>query len=154
MKLSLLVLCGALALMLARPSLAAQYQIVLEGGRTAYVEAPVGATKADLAEAYNHQIEAGRLEREERRYRADLMEERLKELGRLAQEEENQRRKEDPSVFKKMAKESAERSELYRNCIIDKMAGVTEKTAQQFVQYSCGEIARNPSLYQRWKYSD
>ena len=47
-----------------------------------------------------------------------------------------------------------ERRKLYRNCIINKMAGVTETTAQEYVKEYCLLMADDPSLYQRWKYSD
>lgn len=45
-------------------------------------------------------------------------------------------------------------TELFNNCLIDKMVGISEKTTQRAIQGICYEIAENPSVYQRWKYSD
>lgn len=150
MRLSHLLLFGSIALTSAEAVFAAQYQLVLADGTTAYVEAPLGATKAELAEAYNRQIEAHRLERERRKRELEQERIEIEEKRRQIDKKLAQERRENPDRYR----EQVEFQIIYRNCIVDKMAGVTEKTAQAFVRQSCLEIANDPSLYQRWKYSD
>ena len=67
-----------------------QYRLVLQGGRTAYVEAPLGASRADLAAAYNQQIARGVQDRAQRA--AALERERADILAERAEIEERKRR--------------------------------------------------------------
>jgi hypothetical protein len=153
----LILLTAAIGLTSAKPAFAATYEVEFKDGRKTEVEAPYGATVEDLLQVINRQTEIERAQEvertkriEERRQRREKAQEKIDELARLAVERAELRRKDNPELYEMMA----ERAEVYRNCIVDKMAGVTEETAQNFVKQSCNEIADDPSLYQRWKYSD
>lgn len=126
------------------PTLTRTYEVELEDGRKVTVEAQVGASDQEVREAVRRKFYPTLAERRAAN-KAQIDEERSR-----IYKEEAQRRKDNPELYERRS----DRMELYRNCIIDKMAGVTDETAQQFVQYSCIEIAKDPSLYQKWKYSD
>lgn len=67
--------------------------------------------------------------------------------------EEAQRRNDDPEFYEMMA-EQEELEMLYRNCFVDKMAGITDERAESYVRQSCRKMLQDPSLFQRWRYSD
>ena len=136
-------LSAAIGLTLAMPAFAALHEILLKDGTGAVVDAPSGATREQLAEAYNREVQIYGAEGMKRRW--DIYHQ-----GKLFEEKQAQWRKENPDRYRKQVVGEM----IFRNCMVDKMAGVTEKTAQAFVRQSCIKIAIDPSLYQKWKYSD
>ena len=44
--------------------------------------------------------------------------------------------------------------EVYGNCLMEEMRGLSDSGAQVRVRQKCSQIAKEPSIYERWKYSD
>ena len=44
--------------------------------------------------------------------------------------------------------------EVYSNCLITEMRGIADDGTQARVRQKCKQIASEPSIYERWKYSD
>lgn len=148
MRLSLLLLCGSFSLASANAALAASWDVKFKDGRVVTVEAPVGANDIQIGILA---IEKLRAQNAKQAVQNEVETKKPNEIE-LAVKEEPGALTEDEKA--EILRKSELYLELYMNCYIDKVAGVSNERGIRYVEQRCMQIAKDPSFFQKWKYSN